>query len=410
MREAFRYFIFVGLLTLALFVAPFDLISTAQLSGGQATNDIASALDDNQNRVLDDAEILNAIQLWILGEAMPGGEVISDESILSLVQLWITGETISLALMSDDDGGDVPAPTRCTEAAGTFLSKFGETGTTEDHHFYDARGIAADNAGNVYVSELELNAVKKFDVNGAFVSKWFTKGSDDVQRWSPRRVAVDSAGNIYVSHFINLEGAPAGVQKFSADGTFLTEWGSRGSGDGRFSHPIGVAVDSKGNVYVADSGNHRIQKFDSDGTYLTQWSLSILNRMTPSDIAVDSQDNIYVSDTDDDRILKFDSEGKLLTEWGKNGFQNSEFQRPIGVAVDHQDNVYVADADNHRVQKFDANGTFLTTWGSQGNADGQLSFPHGLAVDRSGHVYVADSGNNRIQKFCGGMSPVDAAP
>ena len=319
---------------------------------------------------------------------------------------FLGGRETSALQMADT--GD--APTRCTEAAGTFLSKFGETGTTEDHHFYDARGIAVDSAGNVYVSELALNAVKKFDATGTFVSKWFTQGNGEVQLWSPQRVAVDSEDNIYVSHDIKEEKTPAGIQKFSANGTYLTQWGSRGSGDGKFMQHIGVAVDSKGNVYVADSGNHRIQKFESDGTYLTQWRLSIVNRMTPSAIAVDSENNVFVADTDDDRILKFDNEGKLLTEWGENDWKPGGFQRPLGVAVDHEGNVYVADTDNHRIQKFDANGTFLTTWGSHGHEDGQFSYPHDVAVDHSGHVYVMDSGNNRIQKFCGGMSPVDPAP
>ena len=108
MRETFRYTIIAGLLTLALFVAPFNFISTAQLSVDEETNDIASALDDNQNRMLDDSEILNAIQLWILGEAVSDGDIITDESILSLVQVWITGETISgsVDVMADDDGGN----------------------------------------------------------------------------------------------------------------------------------------------------------------------------------------------------------------------------------------------------------------------------------------------------------------
>jgi len=110
MRETLRYTIIAGFLILALFVAPFDFISTAQSSVDQETNEIASALDDNQNRVLDDAEILNAIQLWILGEAVNDGDIITDQSILSLVQVWITGETISVGIMADDDSGNAETP------------------------------------------------------------------------------------------------------------------------------------------------------------------------------------------------------------------------------------------------------------------------------------------------------------
>ncbi len=122
MRETFRYSIFTGLLTLALFVAPFDFISNAQLSVDQETSEIASALDDNQNRVLDDSEILNAIQLWILGEAVNGGDIITDQSILSLVQVWITGETISVGIMADDEIGSTETPMAHTKLYWTELS------------------------------------------------------------------------------------------------------------------------------------------------------------------------------------------------------------------------------------------------------------------------------------------------
>jgi hypothetical protein len=82
----------------------------------------------------------------------------------------------------------------------------------------------------------------------------------------PMGVAVDSSGNVYVA-----DNAFDRMQKFSSDGTFITAWGSQGSADGQFDFPEGVAVDSSGNVYVADSFNKRIQKFSSDGTFLTKY-------------------------------------------------------------------------------------------------------------------------------------------
>jgi len=109
MRQAFqtfRYAVFTALLMLALFLTPFDFISNAQSSGEQEVQTMASALDKNQNRVLDDSEILNAIQLWILGDSASGDDtVINDAFILSLVQLWITGESISSPLLMGDDDG-----------------------------------------------------------------------------------------------------------------------------------------------------------------------------------------------------------------------------------------------------------------------------------------------------------------
>src|SRR5262249_52196164 len=109
----------------------------------------------------------------------------------------------------------------------------------------------------------------------------------------PSGVAIDSTGNMYVADFGECR-----VQKFDASGTFATAWGSRGAGPGEFVAPSGVATDGNGNVYVADTGNARIQKFDADGRFLTAWSsgefgdAEILN---PLGIATDPSANVFVS-------------------------------------------------------------------------------------------------------------------
>ena len=90
------------------------------------------------------------------------------------------------------------------------------------------------------------------------MTKWGSSGSGDGQFSSPNGVAVDSSGNVYVADVSNYR-----IQKFSSSGTFLTKWGSKGSGDGQFHWPDGVAVDSSGNVYVTETHNNRIQKFIS---------------------------------------------------------------------------------------------------------------------------------------------------
>ena len=114
-----------------------------------------------------------------------------------------------------------------------------------------------------------------------------------------------------------------------------------------FRSPRWVAVDTSGNVYVADRGNQRIQKFSSAGVYITQWSVSRFG----------------------DRLPSFAG----------------------GIAVDTSGNVYVSDVVNHRIRKFSSAGAYLAQWGSQGTGDGQFSSPGGLAVDTSGAVYVADT-------------------
>ena len=132
----------------------------------------------------------------------------------------------------------------------------------------------------------------------------------------------------------------------------IKKWGSSGKGNGQFSTPYGVAVDSSGNVYVADYDNDRVQKFSSDGSFITKWGSSGKGNgqfSTPRGVAVDSSGNVYVTDYDNDRVQKFSSDGSFITKWGSSGAE--------GVAVDSSGNVYVADYDNDRVQKFMASVT-----------------------------------------------------
>ena len=229
------------------------------------------------------------------------------------------------------------------------------------------------------------------------VKTWGSSGSGNGQFIDPHGVAVDSSGNVYVADLGNHR-----IQKFDSNGNFIIKWGSNGSDPGQFFKPFGVAVDSSDNVYVADTHNHRIQKFDGNGNFIIRWgSYGNGNEQLyyPFDIAVDSLGNVYVTDSYNHRIQKFDSNGAYLTQWGSGGSGNGQFNRPWGIDVDSSGSVYVADYLNNRIQKFDSNGIFIKTWGSIGSGDGQFNnSPAGIAVDSSS-VYVADLGNNRAQKF-----------
>jgi sugar lactone lactonase YvrE len=208
-------------------------------------------------------------------------------------------------------------------------------------------------------------------------------------------VAVDRAGFVYVADAGNHR-----IQKFSADGTFVTKWGTQGQGNGQFESPSGVAVDAAGSVYVTDSGNHRVQKFTSSGSFLTKWGTPGSGDgqfSSPYGIAAGPGSGIYVTDSGNQRIQVFTADGTFLSTWGSPGTGSEQFERPAGIAVDGSGSVYVADQGNNRVQVFTTDGGAIASWGTQGSGRGQLTAPYDVALDPAGNVRIADL--NRIQTF-----------
>ena len=213
--------------------------------------------------------------------------------------------------------------------------------------------------------------------------------------------------------------------------TFSTLAGNAGYGsaDGtgsaaRFWEPAGVAVDCAGNVYVADTDNYTIRKITPTGVVTTLAGLAGVSGSAdgtnsaarfgfPSGVAVDSAGNVYVADTYNSTIRKITSAGAVTTLAGLAGSGGSadgtnsaaQFDDPTGVAVDSAGNVYVADSFNHTIRKITQAGgvtTLAGLAGSAGIADGTNSAarfysPKGVAVDSAGNVYVADSDNNTIR-------------
>jgi hypothetical protein len=226
----------------------------------------------------------------------------------------------------------------------------------------------------------------------SFVTKWGTPGTADGQLLSPTGIAVDSAGNVYVA-----EGNGNRFQKFDNNGTFLMKAGLLGDIPGGFVSPSGIAVDSAGNIYVTDNFTNRTSKFNASGTYLS--SIGPSNFLSANGVAVDSADKVYIVDGSTHRVRKYDSAGAFITQWGSNGAGDGQFNGPSGIAIDSADNVYVADTGNNRIQKFTSAGTFITKWGAPGSGNGQFTSPNGVGVSVSGTVFVVDTGNSRIQSF-----------
>lgn len=297
------------------------------------------------------------------------------------------------------------------------LNSFSSSEASEVYHFVTKwsnlnkpKSISTFSNTIVYVADTDNNQIQVFKSDGTFVTTWGSLGSGNGQFNHPQGIAVDSNGSVYVADTNNHR-----VQKFSPDGLLITKWGSQGSGDGQFEGPTGIATDSSGNVYVADTYNHRVQKFSSGGTFITKWGTlgSVDGKFScPRGVTVDKSGNVYVADTVfsnyvsvvNNRIQKFSSDGRFLAKFGTSGTGDSQFNNPCGVAADGS-GLFVADTNNHRVQKFSPDGLLIAKWGSQGSGDGQFSSPAGIAVDSVGNVYVADTDNSRVQKFSYDITP-----
>lgn len=262
------------------------------------------------------------------------------------------------------------------------------------------QGIAVDSSGNIYATDDYNLGVLKFDPSGNLSTHWGNIGSGNGQFTLPKSLGLDSLnGFVYVCDGITA----SRVEKFDLAGNFLLQWGSSGSATGQFNKPTDAAVDSSGNVYVADYYNHRVQKFSPLGVYLASYGTFGMasNQMyNPYRVAIDSSNVLYVADYQNCNILKYNtSSGALIGNWGSKGPGNGQFDSPTGLAVDNAGNVYVSEDNNNRIQHFLSDGTYVDQWGSMGTGNREFYWPQGVDVDASGDVYVDDSMNCRILKF-----------
>ncbi len=168
-------------------------------------------------------------------------------------------------------------------------------------------------------------------------------------------------------------------------------------GRGKLVKPINIAIDTRGNKYIADAGRKEIVVFDSHDNFVRTFGSGSLER--PVDVAING-DKIFVCDSKASRILVFNrATYKLLDGFGAKGIEPGQFAFPTNIALDADGNVYVSDTINGRIQKLDDKGKHLMTYGRLGDMPGEFARPKGLAVDREGRLYVVDSAFENVQIF-----------
>jgi sugar lactone lactonase YvrE len=326
-----------------------------------------------------------------------------------------------------------------TALAGTGGIYGNTEGTGIDARFNGPSGVAVDNANNVYVADQINHTIRKVTAAGVVTTLAGLAGyggiadgaGSDARFRSPTGVAVDSVGNVYVADAWNCtirKVTPAGVVTTLAGLPGVIGGDDGTNSDARFALPNGVAVDKAGNLYVADTLFCTIRKVTPVGT---NWVVTTLAGLAdsygnqngtgpsarfyiPTSVAVDSTGNVYVADTLNHLIRKVTSAGVVTTFAGGAGMVGTadgtgtvaRFYAPTGVAVDSADNVYVADTYNNTIRKITPARVVTTLGGmpeSIGTANGtgnaaRFSNPAGLAVDGEGNVYVADFYFNTIRK------------
>jgi len=301
------------------------------------------------------------------------------------------------------------------DSSGVYSRTLGVTGVSgsDNAHFNYPSHVTFDSKGNLYISDSFNHRIQIFDSNLVYSATLGSYGTGNYQFNYPWQVAIDSSDNVYVADTDNHR-----VQIFNSSHVYQAKLGLTGvsgSNNNTFNGPQGVAVDSAGNIYVSDQLNHRVQKFDSSYNYTATIGTTGVPYVTdnyhyfaPYGVAVDSSGNVIVAENMGYRVLKLNSSG--VPQWaigqaGVYGSDNTHFgdwwDGPVAVAVDSSDNAYVADAGNHRIQKCTSAGsctTFAGVSGESGSDNTHFDRPFGVAVDTAGNVYVGDRENHRVQK------------
>ena len=339
------------------------------------------------------------------------------------------------------NGTNLPNDVIITVAGNGNSGFSGDGGPATNAGLFSPRGAALDGSGNLFIADRSNYRIRKVDINGVIVTvagNGSTGYSGDggpatnASLSDPARVAVDSFGNLFIADTNHSR-----IRKVDTNGIITTVAGngiSGYSGDGgaatnaSLNFPAGAAVDSFGNLFIADQLNNRIREVDTNGIITTVAGNGISGYSgdggaatnadldIPVSAAVDSFGNLFIAEPRYNHIRKVDTKGIISTLAGNGSFGYSgdggsaryaSFFYISGVAVDPSGNLFIADTDNFRIRRVDTNGIINTvagkgTVGFSGDAgaatNAGIAYPNGVALDTVGNLFIADAGNNRVRE------------
>ena len=246
--------------------------------------------------------------------------------------------------------------------------------------------VALDSDENLYLSDEYFNKVTKFDREGNPISEWGSKGSGEGEFNQPSGLLIRGEVMYVVDSRNNR------IQTYTLDGDFISHWGSAGEGDGEFNLPWGICDDSEGNIYIADWRNDRVQKFDVQGNHIFTIAGgvdSVLDR--PADVAVDSSGTLFVADWGSQRLVVLDQMGNVLeTKRGEAGLNPWSTE-------------YLASQDDERNARESYVPVYQADTGDPSEVSARMEpylwDPVSVELDEEGRVYVLETGRHRFQIF-----------
>ena len=255
-------------------------------------------------------------------------------------------------------------------------------------------GVVITKNEEILVAENGAHCITILNKEGKKMKSFGTRGTKEGQFTSPHGVAISQDEPILVTDNHRL-------QKLTFEGVCVKSVGSSETSNGplQFDVPRGITIHpTTGQIFIADMNNHRIQVLKKDLTYSHSFGMkgsSPEQFNYPYDVTFDNEGYLYVADYNNHCIKKFTSTGQYITTFSSCGSNPGQISCPSSIIIDNN-LLYVSEWGNNRISIFDTNGCFIHCFGKRGSGEGEFNRPRGITVDSLGNLYVSDYGNNRL--------------